>query len=233
MQRENRKAKRGPRRGSRRKPRGNAIRVIESRRNPSFPGQNNVKPKVQRSFRYYDTAGSANVSVTGRCLLNLVLATNTATTLAVNVYEAVKIDRVCMYFVPSSVDGLGTSSAELTLNWRGDRSPDTRFSDRGTSTHPSCIKARPPFMSLAGYWITNFSQIDQELFELTCPGGTVIDILLTMTIGDGATRSVTLTAAAANTGIGYAHLDNAITAGTVGPRGIAPDSLTLVSILTP
>jgi hypothetical protein len=138
-----------------------------------------------------------------------------------------------MYFVPTSTGGFGTTADELQLNWRGERSPDIRLSDRGTISHPACIKSRPPKDSLAQFWITNQSNLDTVLFSFSAPALTILDIQLSMTIGDGATRSVTLTAVGSNTGIQYAHLDNAIAAGTVGPRLLIPDSLTLSSIVTP
>jgi hypothetical protein len=138
-----------------------------------------------------------------------------------------------MYFVPTSTGGFGTVAEELQLNWRGERSPDVRLSDRGTLSHPACIKSRPPKDSLAQFWVTNQSNIDTVLFSISCPATTVLDLQLALTIGDGTTRNVTLTAVGATTGIEYAHLDNAIAAGTVGGRVISPDSLTLATILTP
>jgi hypothetical protein len=120
------------------------VRVIQSRHDPSFPPQNKAKPMCGRTLRYIANASLTDVDITGRCLLNLVLATNTATTLAINVYEAIRINRVSLYSVPSSTANFGVTADELILNWRGERSPDTRYSDRGTISHPACIKAKPP-----------------------------------------------------------------------------------------
>jgi hypothetical protein len=232
MSNENNNRKRSKKRSNMRRNRG-VIRIIESRKNPSYPPQYNAKPKLTRNIRYLAGSSIANVDITGRCLLNLVLATNTATTTAVNVFEAVKVLNISMYYVPSSTANFGSSAEELILNWRGDRSPDTRLSDRGTLNHPSCIKSRPPRDSLAGFWITNLSNIDSVLFNVTVPAGTIIDVGLMMTIGDGVTRSVVLAAVGSTTGIEYMHLDNAIAAGTVGGRTLAPDSLTTQNIATP
>jgi len=209
------------------------IRIIESRRNPSYPPQNNAKPKLTRNLRYICTNVISNIDITGRCLLNLVVATNTATTTAINVYEAVRVLQVNLYFAPSSSTGFGITADELILNWRGERSPDTRLTDRGTVSHPSCIKSRPPPESLAAFWVTNQSNIDTVLFNLTCPAYTIIDLSLCMTLGDGVTRSITLSAVGTTTGIEYMSLDNAVAAGTVGGNLIDPDSLTNQTVATP
>ncbi len=221
-------------RNNRRRGKGQRVmRIIESRKNPSYPPQNTAKPKCTRSLRYFCSAPIANIDITGRCLLNLVVATNTATTTAVNVYEAVRLLSISMYYVPSSANNFGVAAEELILNWRGERSPDTRLSDRGTLSHPACIKSRPPVDSMAAFWVTNQSNIDNVLFNLSAPLGTIIDLSLCMTIGDGTTRSITLSAVGTTTGIEYMSLDNAIAAGTVGGLNIDPDSLTNQNVATP
>lgn len=209
------------------------VRVVQSRHDPSFPPQNNTKPICSRNLRYVASQGVTGVDVTARCLLNLVLATSTATTLAINVYESVRIQHVSMYHVPSSTASFGAVTEELILNWRGERSPDTRISDRGTLSHPACIKSRPPRESLAAFWITNQSNLDTVLFNITSPQFSIIDVSLAFTIGDGTTRSVTLNGAGTVTGIAYAALDNAIAAGTVGADFLRPDSLTWADMTTP
>jgi hypothetical protein len=218
---------------TRKRARGRPLRVIQSRLDPSYPPQNNTKPVTNRSMRYIANAGIANEDITARCLLNLVLASNTATTLAINVYEAVKINLISLYHVPSSTANFGAVTEELILNWRGERSPDVRISDRGTLSHPACIKSRPPKESLSSFWITNQSNLDNVLFNLTMPQFAIIDIALSLTIGDGTTRSVTLSAVGTDTGIVYAALNNAIAAGTVGAESLRPDSLTWANLVTP
>jgi len=138
-----------------------------------------------------------------------------------------------MYHVPSSTTNFGAVSEELILTWRGERSPDTRISDRGTLSHPACIKSRPPKESLSAFWITNQSNLDTVLFSLTMPQFAIIDMSLIFTIGDSTTRSCTLQAVGTVTGIAYAALNNAISAGTVGADSLRPDSLTFADMNTP
>lgn len=225
--------RRSNKRSNNRRGRRAVTRVVESRHNPSFPPQNKPKPVCTRSFRYYATSAVTAIDITGRCLLNLVIATNTANTTGINVYEGIRLQRISMYYIPSSVDGLGNQSAELVLNWRGERSPDTRLSDRGSLSHPACIKSVPPKDSLADFWVTNQSNIDTVLFNLSAPANSIIDINLAMVIGDGATRTVTLSGVGSNSGIEYLPLDNAVAAGTVGGRVLAPDSLTTQTVTIP
>jgi hypothetical protein len=161
-----------------------------------------------------------------------VLAGTNGSTTAVNVYEAVKLEFIALYFAPSSADGLGNSASELLLTWTGDRGPDTRFSDRGTISHPACIKERPPVDSLAGFWSTIFSDMDEPLLYISTPANTVIDIHVSMCIGDGAGKTCVIVDPTIS-GIVYTALDNAIVAGTVGVELCRPDSLTYANMTTP
>lgn len=65
------------------------------------------------------------------------------------------------------------------------------------------------------------------------PQFSIIDVSLSFVIGDGTTRSVTLNGAATTTGIQYAALNNAISAGTIGADSLRPDSLTWADMTTP
>jgi hypothetical protein len=216
-------------RRGRKRPRNRVTEVVLSRRDPSFPPQNNVKPSTTRSFRFFVTGQVTASPVTRRCLLNLVLAGTSGSTTAVNVYEAVRLDRINMYFVGS---GLGGAADELVLSWTGDRAPDTRYSDRGSSAHPACIKCRPPQKSLAGFWSTVFADMDEPLCYITAPTGTVVDIQVAMVIGDAATKTCVILNPGLS-GIVYCALDNAIVAGTVGAELMTPDSLTYANMTTP
>lgn len=229
MQKRGKRNRRGGKRNTRK-----AIVVVNSRRDPSFPPQNKSKPYCTRVIRYVGQGSSNAVyPVTRRCLLNTVLAVVNGSTAATNVYESVRLDRVCMWNVPDAADGFGITTEELVLTWTGDRAPDLRLSDRGTLSHPACIKSRPPAGSLAGFWSTVNGDLDETLFTYSTTGTpTVIDIHLTLCIGDGATKTCVI-AAAAVTGIAYAALDNAVPAGTVGSDLFRPDSLTWADMTTP
>jgi hypothetical protein len=165
--------------------------------------------------------------------MNLVLSVVAGSTNAVCMYEAVKLNRVSMYWCPDPSDGFGAAANELVLTWNGDRSPDTRLADRGTVSHPACIKSRPPPHSLADKWSNLVADLDEPLFYFRMGNEIgIIDIELTLCIGDGATKTCVVVAPAF-TGVGYAALDNAIVAGTVGTELFQPDSLTYVNMTTP
>lgn len=227
----NSKRNRKGRRGNRGK---RAQQVVLSRRDPSFPPQNNVKPLCSRVLRFVGAGtGMVDYPVTRRCLLNLVLSVVTGSTNAVCVYEAVRLNRVSMYWCPDPTEGFGSAANELVLTWTGDRAPDTRISDRGTLTHPAVIKSRPPRNSLADKWSNVGADLDEALFYFRM--GTeigIIDVDLTLCIGDGTTKTCVVVAPAF-TGIGIAALDNAIVAGTVGTELFQADSLTYVNMTTP
>lgn len=216
------------RRGRRRGP----TQVIMSRRDPSFPSSVKAKPIYNRVLRYQSTDVITDVFITRRCMLNLILTAVSGSTNAVNVHESIRLDRVCIYSAPSSVDGLGNALAEIVLTWGGDRGPDLRITDRGTISHPACIKERPPLTSLAGFWSTIYSDMDEPLFMVTMPSNSVIDLHVSCCIGDGAGKTCVIVDPSL-TGVVYPALDNAIPAGTVGGNLMRPDGLRYVTMTTP
>jgi len=226
----NRKRNTKRKNGRRNKPRNRVTEVVLSRRDPSYPPQNNVKPFCTRTLRYIANSAANGVPVTRRCLLNTVLTGVSGTTTAVNIYEAVRLERVSMYFVTSS--GFGTLAEELIISWTGDRSPDSRFSDRGTLSHPACIKTRPPRGSLASFWSNVTADMDEPLFYVTMPQYAIIDLTLTFCIGDAGTKTCVVVDPGLS-GVIYSALDNAIVAGTVGGEVLRPDSLTYANMTTP
>lgn len=215
-----------------RRGRNRPTQVVLSRRDPSFPPAIKSKPIINRTLRYQNATALTEVAITRRCLLNLVLAGTNASTTAVNVYEAVRLDRIHMYFSPSSSDGFGGVTSEISLTWGGDRGPDVRTTDRGTISHPACIKQKPPPFSLGGFWSTIFGDMDETLFLISAPINTIVDLHLSMCMGDGAGKTCVIVDPALS-GIIYCALDNAIPAGTVGNEFLRPDALTFADMTTP
>jgi len=218
------------RKQGRNKRRNRVTEVVLSRRDPSYPPQNNVKPQCSRVMRYVATALVNGVPITRRCLINTILTGVNGTTTAVCIYEAVRLKRISMYYAPSAQFGLAAD--EMILSWTGDRAPDTRFSDRGTVTHPACIKSRPPKFSLAGMWSNVSADLDEPLCYITMPSLSIIDIELTFVIGDAATKTCVIVDPGLS-GVIYSALDNAIVAGSVGGEVMRPDSLTYANMTTP
>jgi len=226
----NRKNRANRKNGGRRRRQNKVTEVVLSRRDPSYPPQNNTKPLCTRVLRYINSGTANGVPITRRCLLNAVMTGVNGSTTAVCVYEAVRVERISMYYAPAA--NFGVLADELILSWTGDRSPDTRFSDRGTISHPACIKSRPPKFSLAGMWSNVVADLDEPLCYVTMPQFAIIDVQLTFCIGDAGTKTCVIVDPGLS-GVIYSALDNAIVAGTVGGEALRPDSLTYANMTTP
>jgi len=206
-----------------RKPRRNNEGVVAT-----FPRQLKLNPIFTRTIRY--TSGVQSSDVTGRCLLNLLLACTIGSTVGVNVVESIRVVAVKVYGAPVS----GNSFITNFLIWKGERSPDVFLTSEGTPSKPSFIKTRPPLQSLSSFWVTNEdTDLDGIHFSLGLESESRIDLTVQFTLANGVSRTC-VTAAAPSSGLFYAALDNAVAAGTVGPLGYVPDlPLATITIATP
>lgn len=191
-----------------------------------------VKPKQTRQIPYYVTSGVDEGPITCRCLLNLCLSGVNTSTAATNLYESVRIKWIELFYAPDPDNSIGNSTEHVVLSWKGNRSPDTRVVARGTLSMPARIKMRPPKESMAAFWANNTGNLDDLLCLVTVPTNGFIIISIECVIGDGATRTCVIVDPGL-TGVGYAALDNAIVAGTVGQERIQPDGLTYFNMTTP
>jgi hypothetical protein len=189
-----------------------------------------AKPRMFKVLRYQASAALVSVPITGRCLLNLVLAGFNTSTVGVRLYEGVRIARIKMWQggSTSELDG------EISITWTGDRAPDTRRVANGNDVFNAFLDESPPQDSLCGFWSSGSTAIDNLLCTLSAntAGTTLVDLTIEYVIGDGVTNNCTITDPAIN-GVGYGALDNAIVAGTIGGRLLTPEGLTNFVITTP
>jgi hypothetical protein len=207
-----------------RKPRRNNGGVVAA-----FPRQLSSNPIFTRTLRY--TAGTHTSDVTGRCLLNLLLAGISTSAIGINVVESIRLVALKIYGSPISSDNFVTNY----LIWKGERSPDVVMVSEGTPSKPSFIKSLPPPGSLSSFWVSNLdTDIDGVHFSLGLETQSIIDVTVQFTLANGVSRDCTLSGFAPSDGLFYAPLDNAVAAGTVGPQNILIEfPLTRVLIATP
>jgi len=204
------RSKRGRARRQRRKPRmhkqtGNIV----TRDNPRFPNDIKQIPTHNRAIRYIAAGTVTAFALTPTILLQQVVSTTNASANSVRVYNAIRLRRISLYFVPSTGD-FGSSTNVLNFQWTGTlNSPDNLITDRGTATQPACIKVIPPQNSLSSFWFdSNSPNVGNTLCTFSCPTNTIIDIDFDFTIGNGNTGTVVLTAAATTTGVAILHLSS-------------------------
>jgi hypothetical protein len=196
-----------------------------------FPRDIQVNPIINRVLRFVGSSQNA-IDITGKCLLNLLLSGISGSTAATNLVESIKINKISIY---TTVDSTTDAFGGMSLNWKGERSPDKIINAQGTVSHPAVIHSRPPVNSLSAFWITNIdNNLDDPLFSIDS-GGTffpIVDLSLNFTLGTGATRTCTITNPAL-TGVGYSHLDNANTSGAVGGNTLSIVGLQQFTVTTP
>lgn len=209
------------------KRRGPSQRVVHL---SNFPRTFNINPIWRRTLRYSSTTANP-VDITGRCLLNSILSGISGSTAATNLIESIKVDRLQLYGV---IDTSGDTFNSVAIIWKGERSPDKQIVATGNAIEPAYINSRPPPKSLAGFWVSNNTDdIDQVLFTIDpLQAGTIVDLTFSFTLGNGATRTCVIVNPAL-TGIGYASLDNATSAGTVGTNSLDIVGLQAFTITTP
>ncbi len=94
-----------------------------------------------------------------------------------------------------------TTGVTCSVEWLSTNSPSIEVSDTSINvSEPAHIKTVPPAMALAGFW-QGFSSTD--IFIITCPGGSVVDISVQYVLNDQSTASSTATIATGTLGRQY------------------------------
>jgi len=190
--------KRGDRRARQNKNSGNSLN-----RPPS------ISSNIQMSHRYRFTSTSAtptNITVIGLLGAAGTMCT-VANSLTSTLFESVRVKRVAMWSPPAAQG----SSVTCSIEWFGGvNSNNKEVSDTSVSVAtPAHVTSSPPQQSIASFW--NKPQV-LNLFLLTAPVGTIIDVDLDLIFSDDETTPQTYAVAAATLGtVYYLALDNVAT----------------------
>jgi len=160
---------------------------------PPFKSNTQFKHK----FRFIVTTTSlAATSVTRKDMLTLLFMVNAANS-AYRIFSAVKLNRVEMWQVAGS-GGNDYAANTMALYWSSNYAPASEISDTGNALNWAHIVSSPSKNSIASFWSLTGSNESEELFQVTAPTGSIIDIHVSVTLMDGQTAAqVVLTAAGA------------------------------------
>jgi hypothetical protein len=150
------------RRGGRRKARGGGDR----------PPQ--LVPTVcfHHRFRFQSETNTGTSTISRKNLLNLLqVATSAVTT--VRIIEGIRLKRIAMWCNPVA---LGQVPQTVSVEWLGENSPSTLVSDIGMGIKPPKVVTTPPPSSSNRWWSMSGNQEADDLFSLTYPPNTVIDV---------------------------------------------------------
>jgi hypothetical protein len=163
-------------------------------------------------MRFVATSAVSAGNITNTDLLDLKCVATSATA-ASRILQAVKLKSVDMWC--TSVSDTATNSIEcqmLTTNpYFGSMSKVFSDSAMGVSDIAH-VHAVPPVGSFSGDWVPNIAGTSYPLFQLTCPDGCIVDIVVLVQFKEEETAtSVTGTVAAATAGILYTRALNSST----------------------
>jgi hypothetical protein len=177
-----------------------------------------IQPTITFSKTFRFVAGSAvNTTITSD-MMKCLLAHSTAANSIDLMIDSYRINNVSMKFLPA----IGTSSS-LTLEWEGGQySRSIQKSDTSLGIHPAVIQSGPPRGSGASFWFSQASAT-ANLFKITCPSGTVIDVNLSIGLVEGAFVTTAPTTALTSHVAYVKYLDGVVggAAGVCVPQGYA------------
>jgi hypothetical protein len=130
---------------------------------------------------------SGATSITRKNLLSSYILTAGVSNTGYRLLNGFKLNRIEIYSMPST-----TTSTTVALEWLSNYGPSTEVSDTSTSSaYPAHLITSPPLQSLASFWSMAGSNESEQLFIVTAPLGSIIDIYGEMVLVDGTGTTVT------------------------------------------
>jgi len=164
------------------------------------PSQISSNVVTSHKFRFTATSAYSShimISYLLGCAGTIGTATNSATT---NIYRSVRIKSVEVWSPIASIGSFATCS----VNWftNSTYTNSIEVSDTSVSvTTPAHVISRPPKNSLASFWLNLAT--DENVFVLTCPTGSIIDVSLQLVVSDDEAAATTNSVATAVIGTLY------------------------------
>jgi hypothetical protein len=148
-----------------------------------------IKSHIQLTHKYrFSSDASASATITNQNLLTAAgckVTTNNST--ATSYFMAVRILSVEVWSIPAE-----GATSNCSVIWKGDSSlagiSNLEVSDTSLSpTLPAHLVARPPRGTLPSFWYQG--GFSQNLFTVSVDGTGIIDVTLSLIIGDAPTSS--------------------------------------------
>jgi hypothetical protein len=175
-----------------------------------------LKQKMRLRYTVVTTPAKNKLIQSANVLGSVVVATSAIATY--NIYDTVRLESVEVWSAPSQ----GSAPATVAVQFPALNSPGNSgrvYSDTSMGIEPAYVKAVPDKLSNAGFWQESGSA---DLFYLTAPIGSVIDVVVSFATDQNAAPVASVTPGAATTGeMYYVGLDNLLLAATTLPA-VAP-----------
>jgi hypothetical protein len=172
-------------------------------------------PVFTRKFRFLSQAAFSG-TISSHMIFGVVGGIATTTTNLACIASSVRVKSIEMWAAVSPA-----SQATVSCTFYGLNTPDIERTDTGFgSTYPAYLKANTPKVSQAGFWQINGA--DNNLFNLGCPGSTIIDVEVEYTmIGDQIAGALTRTQAGMSAGTYYYGRLDGYTSGLLIPVSLS------------
>ncbi len=184
------------------------------------PQQFRANPEVTRRYRFVSTSGTAR-PIQVRYLTGAAgVVADTATT-GQPIFQSVRIQQIEIWAPPASQG----SAITCSVLWeQSTQSQPREVSDTSNSvSQPAHVLTSPPPGSLAGFWSPRSATT--TLCTLVAPAGSIIDVWLSLVMGDGVQTSTPQTLVGATVGgVYYGGLDSQTAASAI----YQPVSLTIL-----
>jgi len=180
-----------------------------------FPTDIKSNPIYSRVLRYRVNSAFTDKNFNmGNLHAHMLWVTN-ASTAAFTVVNAIKLNRVVLYSVPSS--NFGATVNELSFRWVNLGNFESTLTSRGTLSDPAKIVAVPsPQTLIDRAFDINDPEITTTIMIINAPAESIIDFHVNFTLLDGAGTANTLSANATFTGLAPVS----ISLGTLIPDGV-------------
>jgi hypothetical protein len=193
------------------------------KRLPNVPFPLLATPSLGHVFQFTSSGAASALSITRNDVLNLLVTAATAIT-SYPMIAAIKIKKIRAWapiissYVPQAME----------IEWNGGLyAPSAIHSAVSDGTFPAKLETRPPPGSSPDLWsLTGASNIAEDLFSITCPANTVIQLSVALRLMDDEAPGASYTVAGATVGkVYYGYLDGPVATGILPPSGgvaIAP-----------
>lgn len=183
-------------------------------KNRARNGLRNI-PQMRSNILYHHTfrftsTNAAATAITSKGLLFAAGAVGTVLNTTVSSFHSsVKLHNIKVWTPPPSQGATATCSVEFYMGGSSSFSNTREYSDTSVSTAvPAFLNCSPPRDSLASFWNLP-AAADSQLFILTAPVGSVIDVSLSMVINDDEGTTQTRAVSTALLGsVYFLSLDN-------------------------
>jgi hypothetical protein len=169
-------------------------------------------------LRFTATNASSSTVITRKNLLCAYLMGYGSSTTLLRLIAGIKLNRIEIYGSVASAGFANTVSVE----WLSNYGPSSEISDTSTSTsEPAHLVTSPPPQSLASFWSMIGTNESENIFNISCTAGSIIDVWVDIVLLDGQGNTASTSTTASGTYLYVTYLDGPASAYN-GGSGLFP-----------